>query len=459
MRLKLNSVRTRLTLWYAGALALILLVFGIGVYFFVQENLHAQIDKRLDDDLTLLTSTIAESPTELAEIEAHSLLSTFRVLEGYWPIHVSGGWVSAGLDEAMALGHPTERWVWLSPKDRHYHLKQATLNTNDRAYALAVGYDSEQVHRSLRRLAIVLFVGTPLALVVSLLGGYFLAARALSPIQEMADKARAINADNLADRLAIRNPNDELGHLATVLNNAFVRLEDSFTRLKRFTQDAAHELRTPLAVIRSVGEVGLQNRREAGEYREVIGSMLEEVDRLARLVDGLLTLTRADSGRLSLDRKPEDLAALCQEVTDCLRVLAEDKRQALSFTATEKLSIIVERDTLRLALMNLIANAIRFTPNGGEIRVTLHDRKTFVAIEVQDNGPGIAKEHHARLFERFYRVDRSRSHDTGGTGLGLAIARWAVETNGGRIELDSELNRGSVFRIVLPVLRPHPASS
>lgn len=453
MRLGVNSMRVRLTLWYAGTLAVILLVFGIGVYLFVRANLYAQVERRLDDDLSLLMKTLNASPDEIAEVEAHSLVSVFRIMDGDWPAHVSGGWVSAGLDAAMTQAHASERWIWLSPKDQHYHLKQASLSAHGQAYALAVGYDSEQIHHGLQWLAVVLLIGSPLALLASLVGGYFLAARALTPIQEMAVKARAINVDSLSERLAIHNPDDELGHLGGVLNDTLARLEDAFERLKRFTQDAAHELRTPLAVIRSVGEVGLQDPRDAHAYREVIGSMLEEVDRLARLVDGLLTLTRADSGRLHMERRSEDLTTLCQDVVDCLRVLAEDKHQTLALRADAPVPVAVDRDTLRLALMNLIANAIRFTPaHGGiEVRVRL-DSVGYAVIEVADTGPGIAAEHHVRVFERFYRVDPSRSHASGGTGLGLSIARWAVEANNGRIELDSQPGHGACFRITLPAV-------
>ena len=153
-----------------------------------------------------------------------------------------------------------------------------------------------------------------------------------------------------------------------------------------------------------------------------------------------------------MSRQPEDLHALCKEVVECLRVLAEEKSQRLTFTVSAGKSQVanIDRDTVRLALMNLVANAIRFTPETGEISVVLRELESSIAIEIQDNGPGIAPQHHARVFERFYRVDPSRSHRTGGTGLGLAIARWAVETNGGHIELQSTLGQGSLFRIVLP---------
>ena len=250
----------------------------------------------------------------------------------------------------------------------------------------------------------------------------------------------------------MRNPHDELGQLTAVLNDAFARLEASFTRLKQFTQDAAHELRTPLAVLRSVGEAGLQTQRDPSGYRDIIGSMLEEVDRLGRLVDGLLTLARAESGRFSVHQQSTSLLTLCQDAVECLRVLADDMEQTLTFESTEDLSALIDRDTLRLALINLVANAIRFTPRGGTIHVRLrHATDRQAVIEVEDNGPGIAREHHTRLFERFYRINASRAQHSGGSGLGLAIARWAVEANGGIIDFESGPGRGSCFRILLPL--------
>ncbi len=445
------SVRARLTLWHVIAMALILAVFSFGTYGYVRESLLAFIDKRLEEGLTIIAATLQEDVNELAEIDRHTLVLAFRVHEGNWPLYESGDWVSADLN---TVGPPpaTGRWVFESPRGGLYHLKEKTVTLGDRQLLITIAKPGDQIHHDIDRLRMALIGGYPIALLLSLLGGYFLAGRALSPVQHLTTRARAISADNLSERLVVPNPHDELGQLTAVLNDAFARLEESFARLKRFTQDVAHELRTPLAVLRSVGEVGLQEQRDPKAYREVIGSMLEEVDRLARLVDSLLTLARAESGRFSVNLRAEDLSTLCRDVVECLRVLTEDKHQTLTLDSMDELHAMIDRDTLRLALINIVANAIRFTPSGGNIRLRLRRHGDGqAAIEVEDNGPGIAREHQAHLFERFYRVDASRAHATGGAGLGLAIARWAVETNGGRIELDSEPGGGSLFRIVLPL--------
>lgn len=445
-----TSIRARLTLWYAIVMALVLLVFSLGTYGFVRESLFAQIDTRLEENFALIARVARTNLDDLANVERNTRVLAFRVLDGDWPLYVSGGWVVADLDDAIPP--VSGRWIYTPARGGIYHIQERTIVVGKLQIRIATAQQSEQIHRVLDRLALTLMVSFPITLLVSLLGGYFLAGRILVPLQHITQRARTISADNLTERLLVANPHDELGQLSAVLNDAFARLDGAFGQLRNFTQDAAHELRTPLAVLRGVGEVGLQEPRDAIAYREIIGSMLEEVDRLGRLVDSLLMLARAESGHFSMSRQPEDLPALCKEVVECLRVLAEEKNQRLTLIVSAEKSQVanIDRDTVRLALMNLVANAIRFTPEKGEISVVLRDRESSAVIEIQDNGPGIASQHHTRVFERFYRIDPSRSHHTGGTGLGLAIARWAVETNGGQIELQSTLGQGSLFRIVLP---------
>ncbi len=443
------SIRARLTLWYALIMALVLALFAFATFAYVRASLFAQIDARLDENLRIIIAATRTNLADLAEVEHDTRVLNFRVMEGEWPLYVSGGWVAAELDTA---GAPPDngRWIYAPARGGIYHLKQKILVVGTRHIRVSTAEQSEQIHRGLDRLSLTFMGAFPLTLLLSLFGGYFLVGRMLTPLQHIAQRARSISAENLDQRLAISNPRDELGQLSSLLNNAFARLDESFNRLKRFTQDAAHELRTPLAVLRSVGEVGLQEPREPIAYREIIGSMLEEVDRLARLVDGLLMLARAESGKFSVAKRPEDLRTLGQEVVECLRVLAEEKNQRLSFSAEKSLSANIDRDTLRIALINVVANAIRFTPEGGAISVVLRAEGSGSAIDVEDTGPGIAQQHHAHIFERFYRVDPSRSHDTGGAGLGLAIARWAVEANSGTIELHSGAGHGCLFRILLP---------
>jgi heavy metal sensor kinase len=274
----------------------------------------------------------------------------------------------------------------------------------------------------------------------------------------MAERARTITADHLGRRLPVDDPEGELGQLAIVFNDTLARLERSFAELRRFTADASHELRTPLTAIRSVGEVGLRGHRDDHAYREIIGSMLEEADRLTRLVDTLLVLSRADADALRLRLERIDVRALTDEITAQLEVLAEEKRQVLSIEAPARIEVVADRIILRQALLNLLDNAIKYSPEGGHIRVIVGQRTGLATIEVVDNGPGIAPEHREAIFRRFYRVDPARTRNAGGAGLGLCIARWAVELHGGRIELESEEGKGSTFRIVCAA-SPHEAGT
>jgi signal transduction histidine kinase len=256
----------------------------------------------------------------------------------------------------------------------------------------------------------------------------------------------------LTERLPVDNPRDELGRLATVFNQTLMRLEASFGQMRRFTADASHELRTPLTAMRSVGEIGLRGRRDPAAYREVIGSMLEEVDRLSLLVDRLLTLSRADSGESMLSRDRVDLCELAEEVTNQLGVLAEEKQQSLLVQAGRPSVCVGDRMVLRQALLNLVDNAIKYSPVGGQIAVKVSTTGGGMAVlDVSDTGPGIPMDLRPRVFDRFYRADRSRSRENGGgTGLGLSIARWAVEVNGGQLTLEDSEGAGATFRITLP---------
>jgi heavy metal sensor kinase len=274
----------------------------------------------------------------------------------------------------------------------------------------------------------------------------------------MVERARSINAEQLNARLPVENPDDELGRLASVFNDTFARLEASFERMRHFTADASHELRTPLTAIRSVGEVGLRVRREESAYREIIGSMLEEADRLALMVDRLLMLSRADSGDAKLAIDVVDLGALAGEVAEQLSVLAEEKHQSIKVHCDPVANWVGDRVVLRQALMNLVDNAIKYSPDGGSIEVHVWQSPDGVAIDVSDTGPGIPEELQARIFDRFYRVDKARSRGNGGTGLGLAIAKWAVEVNGGHLTIEPSNGAGSRFRISLPqASTPPPA--
>lgn len=290
-------------------------------------------------------------------------------------------------------------------------------------------------------------LGFPLAIALAAIGGYLIATRSLRPLDAMARQARQISSESLSKRLPNPNPNDELGRLATVFNETLARLEASFAELQRFTADASHELRSPLTALRAVGEVALRDGTDPVVLRETIGSMLEEAQRLTDLVDALLTLARMDATKAVAAREEVNIARLLDEVRDQFEVLANEKHQTIAVTCPGEVTVRADRTLLYLALVNLVHNAIQHGPADSKISITAVRRARKIDISVKDNGLGIPGEYHEKVFERFFRVDKARSRARGGAGLGLAIAKQAVERNGGRILLESNSDRGTVFRI------------
>jgi heavy metal sensor kinase len=450
MRLVLGSVRWRLTIWYSLSIALTYFLFSSCVFWMFRFGCIAQSHMQLDNEFSLVANAVAKAPGQLKAIEDSTPVRNFYVLYDHSPLYISSGWARAGIPSAMPTD-PNGYGFGAAQTGRHYIVRKSNVWLAGRMLQIGVAQDSQQTFDNLNKLLFVLLVSLPGILLVSLGGGYFLAGRVLSPIDEMARKAKEITADNLSQRLTVSRQDDEFAHLATVFNQTFDQLEDSFRRLKQFTADASHELRTPLAVIRSLGENALQRPSEMVCYQDAIGSILEETDRLTRLLDGLLTLTRAESEQFPLHFDRLDLGELSLDVINCLRVLAEEKEQTLMFDEQAGVKVEADKSTIKQALINLVANAIQYTQTGGEIRVCIrHCAQRGALVEVEDNGPGIALEHREKVFERFYRVEKDRSQETGGSGLGLAIARWAIGLNGGSIEFEAKQAKGSIFRIILP---------
>jgi heavy metal sensor kinase len=314
------------------------------------------------------------------------------------------------------------------------------------------GYSLGPVWRRVGDFALLLLSALPFALLFAGFFGYRIATEALRPLNEMASQVTTMTASNLSERLSVGNPNDELGHMAGVINGLLHRLEGAFENLKRFTSDASHELRTPLASMRSVGEVALQHQRSQEEYRDIIGSMLEEGTRLTATVDALLSMSRADAGRVEIDVSTFPAIDLVKEVVGLFEPLAEEKGQAIEIQGDSKVSIHADRLLVHRALANILDNAIKYAPAGTSIQVTAQQLAQCAEIAVRDQGNAIDEPLRLKVFDRFYRIDSSRSRDAGGTGLGLSIAKWAIEANGGTIVLTPNGSGGNVFTIRLP---PH----
>jgi heavy metal sensor kinase len=452
------SIRVRLTGWYTLVLSLMLVVYATATFVAVRHEFLEQLDEQLHDEFETAEGFLIPTPDgrivwsgdrhhdpDNGEDRGSDVWST-----GGEPIYRSG--VSAGLPPvAMAATSAQPHYESLVANGHRWRTLTGTSLVGGRAVVLRVSRSEERLREQLREVLIVLVLGLPLVVVLAGVGGYVLARRALTPIDHLASEARRITADRLHERVSVPNQHDEIGRLAAVINDTFARLESSFEQLRRFTADASHELRTPLAVIRGIGEVGLGETRTPAEYKEAMGSMLEEVDRLTNLVDTLLRLSYGDAGTIRLAREAIDLGQLTRDVASSLGILAEERNQRLKVDAPDGVTVAADRLVLREAITNIVDNAIKYSPKASTIEIRVHGDGHQARLTVADEGPGIAPEHRERIFDRFFRLDEARSRDSGGTGLGLAIARWAVDVSGGHISVEAGVTGGSVFHIVLPI--------
>jgi heavy metal sensor kinase len=449
-----------MALWYVLVLGFLLFAYAAGTSAYLFHSLREQLDDNLLADAETVEGLFRTAPDgalalESGHPEGHEP-NAERFVEVWSPestlLYRSPALRGQTLGEPPLPGEPEAAPSSLRLADG-MRVRMATSfhSMGTRRVLLRVAHSEEPLWQEMQEFVSVLLLALPLGLILAGFGGYALARKALAPVDVMAHKAERISAERLSERLPVENPNDELGQLAQAFNATLARLESAFEQLRRFTADASHELRTPLTAIRSVGEVALQTPKSATEYRDVIGSMLEETDRLTRLVDSLLTLSRADAGHVHVERTEISVLGLAQEASSLVEVLADEKRQRISVQGESALVVLGDRLILRQALINLIDNAIKYSPSGSEIVVQVHPGKdSEVIVEVIDQGPGVSQEHQSRIFDRFYRVDKARSREWGGAGLGLAIARWAVEVHGGQVAVESAEGSGSTFRVTLP---------
>jgi len=450
------SVRLRLTMWYAGAMVVVLAIYAGCLLWFVNAGASRALDNRLRGDFRWAA--------EMAEQKPDGSLTWFEGATGddedapwlqVWSAEGSLVYRTAvaerqPLAESAALARRADNdIVAVSTGTVPFRVLSGPSRIGGRPVVLQVARSEAAMRRTIRDLIITLVLSLPLAVVAAGVGGYSLARRALRPVDQIAERAHSITADRLDERLPVGNPRDELGRLAAVINDMLARLQSSFEQMRRFTADVSHELRTPLTAIRSVGEVALRERRDESSYRATIGSMLEEVDRLSFLVDRLLTVSRAEAGLMKPTVEVIDLQALAEEVVAHLAVLAEEKHQLLTIDRSGAGRGVGDRVVLRQALINLVDNAIKYTPQGGRISIRISDAASGPAVDVIDSGPGVAPEAATRIFDRFDRGEAAEREE-GGSGLGLAIAKWAVEVSGGHLSLESAEGRGSRFRIALP---------
>jgi heavy metal sensor kinase len=458
------NLRTRLTVLYASLLAVALLLYAGGVSAFFLRNLRDQLDSSLHRDVETVEGALSADPSGALQISSREgeadegeldrgyflevwsadrqLLYRSEQLHGQALGPAPTGDANADRQSAHSIRLPSG--MRLRSISRVHHLARGN------AVVVRLAVSEEPLWREFWAMVTVLGIGLPGTVILVAFTGYLVAARALKPVDSMAQRAAQITAEQLNERLQIVNPNDELGKLGVAFNAALARLERSFDQLRRFTADASHELRTPLTAIQSVGEVSLRMSGDVSYYRDTIGSMLEETHRLTQLVDSLLTMARADAGRVQLHRADVNLFEVASETVALLEVLAEEKQQDIQIDGNRSVMVEADRTILRQALANLIYNAVKYSPPSGDIQIRIRETELDAIVEVQDSGPGIPREHRERIFERFYRVDKSRTRAGGGAGLGLSIAQWAVGMHGGKIEVECETGPGSIFRVYLP---------
>jgi heavy metal sensor kinase len=469
--IRLSHIRTRLTLWYVAIFGLLFAAYICSACFLQYWQLKQQLYHAEVQDMETIQGLLyftADGQLSLHE-EYFNRPESRRLLDRLLEVLDSNGHVlfrNRKLN-GNTLGSrplPDEGVNGFSPRSlrladgtpvlviSHVHVLQET------PVLIRLAYSTDPLRLQSLQLLGLLTLVLPIALIAAGFAGYRFAVKVLDPLEQMASLTERITARRLNERIPVKNREDELGHMALVLNGLFERLEESFEKLQRFTSDVSHELRTPLAAIRSVGEVGLQQEHDAEKYRDIIGSMLEEVGKLTAMIDTLLTIAHADSGGIQLQQTTFALMDLVQEAVAVIGVLAEDKEQTLSVTGDPRALVCADRAFLRMALVNLLDNAVKYSPAGSSIRVSLHivgsdtGSARFVEVAIQDEGPGIPEGAQERVFDRFYRLDEARSRDSGGFGLGLPIAKWAVEAHGGTINVKTSFPTGAIFCITLPVV-------
>ena len=458
------SIRARLTLWYTGVLVAILLLVSVAAYSLLRWHLYNDLDASLFTVAGVLRDAppadpAAPLPPDLEPLVREFLGSEFAdaLLQLLDP---QGRVRSRALRPALPLsreaqanatrGAPTIENVELSTGDRARLLTMPVIRAGHVIDLVQVAMPLRRTHQTLARYVETLLVLVPLGVVLSAVGGWMLARRALRPVDRMSQSALQISAEDLSRRLELRGTQDEIDRLADTLNAMLARLQAAFSGMQRFTADAAHELRTPLTALRGGIEIALRAERSPDEYRRVLASSIEEVDQLIRLAEDLLLLSRSTVG-LEATRQPVDLEPLCLEALEIGVRLAKGKGVTVSMGATSPAVVRGDAGALRRALLNLVDNAVKYTPAGGSVTISLEHTTAAATIAVEDTGVGIDPADAERIFEPFVRLDAGRNRDTGGSGLGLAIARSIVRAHDGTLEVDSRAGGGSRFTIRLPL--------
>jgi len=461
----IHSIKFRFTILYLLVLAVLLTALSAGVYFYLSRSLY----QNLDDSLELRSTQLVSFPAILESIrqgEFQEELGEIVILYFYpynQSAEVSPPGISIPLSDkfiSQVIASTSSFTTIQTAEGEWLRLMAVSVNLGPPGpppsippAILVIARSTKQIDQALHGLVRTLIIAVPLALALAAGGGIFLARRALKPVDKIAQTAQEIEESDLSQRINV-NTKDELGRLAATLNEMIGRLERAFQRQKQFTSDASHELRAPLAVIEAESTLAIQKKRPPSDYRQSLEIVSREARQMSSLIDKLLTLARADAGKEQWNFAEVNLGKLITNLSTDVEVLCQEK--GLSFHLGQPQDLLVKGDEARLRelFMNLLDNAIIYTPSPGTISVSLRREGQMAVVVIKDTGVGIPAEDIPFIFERFYRVDKSRSRAEEGTGLGLAICQHIAEAHGGKIEVESQVGAGSTFSVWLPLQFP-----
>jgi heavy metal sensor kinase len=463
----LRRTDVKLTFFYILTFFLSALMICGFLYLRLKHQLIKDVDRLLVDETDELSEVLIQDP------QGDAPLKNFEkgvVTRNYYPIYFKvmdrdgvSLYVSKGFKEIEYTfsdkivanardGKKTKETLHSPGRRTPYRIINTPLYTNGSlAYIIQLGTHLRFVRKSLSNFKRNILAVFPIILALGSLGGWMLARRSVSPIGYIASKTKTITSKNLSERLTPRGTGDEMDDLIGTINGMIVRLESSFKRMAEFTADASHELKTPLCAIRGEAELLLSKQRTNEEYEEGLAHFIERFDHLNRMINDLTLLSKSDSSQVELNMAPLLLDLLIQDIGSLFQALAQQKNITLNIEPCQETAVMGDKMRLQQLFTNLIDNAVKFTPGGGSIRIHAERDRDYVKVNVADTGMGIPKEEQENIFNRFYRVDRSRSRETGGVGLGLSIAEWIAHAHHGKIEVKSELNQGSTFTVYLPL--------
>jgi heavy metal sensor kinase len=470
-----NSIRFRLLAWYTGVLMVIFFLLGIAIYLGLKSYLYSDLASRQKIRVTRITENLLANIAQTGDAYVTNQINVwfhpvaesrfFRITrEDLTQLYLSGMPADFGFDpKSVPMNpHPPEgvsiRTERVYPDEELIIATTVYQTPQGAKYVVEAGNSTGSALATLRQSMLLLCISLGICLICSTAGGIFLVRKALEPVDQMTASAELISLHNLKERLPHIRTGDELERLANSLNRMIERLQDSLQQNRRFIADASHELRTPLTIMRGELEHMVESSHSRPEWQHSAASVLEEVERLTRIVEGLFAISRLDAGEAQAEWRPFDLASLAGETAGQMSLLAEDKGITITTETASNVMMLGDRSRMKQVIVNVLDNAIKFTGDGGNVHISVERVGGMVELRVADNGVGIPVEAQSRVFDRFFRVDSARSRDNGGAGLGLAIVKSICLAHGGEVCLNSVPGEGTIFTIKLPLVdgRPDP---